>query len=667
MTLDWDRLLYLDFEARSEVSIFKVGTHAYAQHLSTQPLCCAWVLGTGPINLWKMGDPVPTEWFRPDYFFVAHNKDTERLILQHKFNIHHNSDRWLDTATIASQAGLPRALDEICQALGLPPTGDPGPMQQLARPRKPSLDNPDKFWEPHTRPDLFEKLYTYCQIDTERTRQILYALPPYQWLVSDKERKLELLTDKMNTRGVPVDLPGVAKARALVQEHSEKLKQEFMTIKPGVNPKSAVKRAQALGMTSTDKEAIRDELKAIRRLLEVATLTADGRDWLVKKRRAVEIIKTLNTAAVAKLDAFKDRVTSDGRLHGSMVYCGAGRTWRWSSMGVQLHNLIRGLGSGNVDWPAIDTDDRATETAFGALHSGLISDLYDNPTRVVASMMKGFLTGPFYIGDYSQIEPRVEAMLAGQKSLIESFKKKTDPYKALASRIYNIPIEKVNSDQRFMGKQGVLGCGYGLGWRGFVDMLKIIYDVNVTEQEAKRVVMAYREMNPDIKNYWYNLENLVKQGVLEQWQQFHTSPKCPGIGVRCYKKWLVIKLPSTRCLWYHEPELIPGEYGLELHYWGRNVKLGGRWDFVKTYGGKLTENITQATARDIMADGMLRLEEYGFPLLMTVHDEIVCAPPEYDCNGDQLALYERVMKVPPQWMPGIPLDVDVQFTGRYQK
>lgn len=661
MPLDLASLLYIDFEARSELDIRKVGAHVYATHPSTEPLCAAWCVGDGPMQLWKMGEPVPPQWQELAYTmtWVAHNKDTERLILYHKFGI--TVPDWIDTATLASQAGLPRASDEVCQALGLPPTGDTSAMLQLARPRKASQDNQDRFWTPETRPDLFTKLYAYCQDDTESARRILKALPPWHWLVSNKERILELLTDKMNSRGLVVDLDGVFAAKAEVRLHTERLKTEFQTVMPGVNPKSATKRAEALGMYSTDKEAVRDELRRLKR-------DPNHDNW--SRVKALEIIKTLNTAATGKLDAFQQRTSSDGKLHGAMVYCGAGRTWRWSSMGVQLHNLLRGLGSGSVDWPAIDTSENATDLAFGALHNDIFSELYDNPTRAVAAMMKGFLVGPFLMGDYSQIEPRVGAMLSRQTSLLEAFRNRKDPYISLASEIYSVPPDRVNTDQRFMGKQGVLGCGYGLGPDGFIGMLKTIYGIDVSEEEAKRIVFTYRRMNPDIVAFWYNLEYLVKQGVLEQWQSFHTSPNCPGIGVRMYKSWLVIRLPSGRCLWYFQPELVVGDRGLELHYWGRNPKYGGRWMRVKTYGGKLTENITQAVARDIMAEAMLRLEAHGYEVLMTVHDEIVCnACPGGDPAKDVLpiAKFEEVMLQPPAWMREIPLAVDVQLTERYQK
>lgn len=656
MRLDFSKLLYIDFEAQSELDIREVGAFTYAEHKSTVPLCAAWAIGDGDIQLWVEGEPVPPEWatwnIMEGHWYVAHNHDTEQQLLLHKFGI--KTEDWIDTASLASCAGLPRALWDVSRALHLDEEKhrqyvSDSVMLQLARPRKVSADNPDRFWRPETRADLFEQLYAYCKNDVSVMRTILGALPPYHWIVTDKERALETLTNSMNSVGVKVDLHAVGLAALEVERHTEEMTAEFMAITDGIKPRANIKAAQWFGLDSVDKESLRDALKT----------EPEG-----PRRRAMILKKTLNTAAVSKLRAFANRTSRDGRLHGAMVYCGAGRTWRWSSMGVQLHNLIRGLGSGSVDWEAVDTNDDATAIAFDALHGGVLSSLYPNPTRAVASMMKGFLTGPFYIGDFSQIEPRVLSKLAGQTSMLDAFRLKKDPYKALAAYMYQVAFEAVTKDQRFMGKQGVLGCGYGLGRHGFMNMLKTIYDIEVDEEEAQRVVSAYRDMNPNIVGFWYDLERLVKQAVLEQWQEFHTSPRCPGIAARMYKSWLCIRLPSGRVLWYFEPSLVPGDRGFELHYWGRNPKFGGQWMRVKTYGGKLAENVTQAIARDIMAEAMLRLQKAGFQVLLTVHDEIVC---QVGPNSIDLELFEHIMKQEPDWFKGIPLDVDTQRAERYQK
>jgi DNA polymerase len=154
-------------------------------------------------------------------------------------------------------------------------------------------------------------------------------------------------------------------------------------------------------------------------------------------------------------------------------------------------------------------------------------------------------------------------------------------------------------------------------------MLWTNYDVIIPEEEAERIVQAYRTSNQKVVNLWYAVDRLAKQTILEQPQKLICSADVPRIAMRMVKKWLVIRLPSGRCLWYFEPELIPGDRGMRIVYWGRDIKRGGRWGRVETYGGKLVENGTQAIARDVMADGMLNLDAAGFDVNMTVHDEIV--------------------------------------------
>lgn len=647
---DFNNLLWIDFEAQSEVSITDVGSYAYAAHPSTVPLCAAWAIGAGPVQLWKEGEMVPPEWAaHRDSTWVAHNHETEQELLRQKFGL--VIDKWIDTASLASAAGMPRNLEDVAESLHLPVgKGDRAAMMQVSRPRKPSKDNPAKFWRPETRPDLFERLYAYCMNDVEVMRNIFRALPPYHWVWPPREEKLHDVTRRMNQVGVQVDRAGIEAAISAVKEHEKKLRAEFDSIMPGVNPKSPVVVARTLGLPNVAKDTLRDELK--------------DKNHNPETLRAMEILRILNTAATSKLKAFKSR-SPNGTLNGSMVFHGAG-TGRWSSMGVQLHNLLRGLAHETPDWPAIDTSDNAMDLAFNALHAGALCELYPNPIRTIASMMKGFILGPLLTGDYSQIEARVLAKLAGQTDLLDAFAKKRDPYKAMASRIYAKAVDVITKSERFMGKQAVLGCGYGLGKNGFRYMLKTTYDVDIPVEESEKVVATYRQANQKIVSFWWALERLAKKTVLEQPQTFMTSPDTPGIGMRTYRRWLCIRIPSGRVLWYFEPELEPDEKGMTLFYSGRDTKRGGRWGRIKLYGGKLAGHVTQATARDIMADAKLRLVEAGFTLVLTVHDELVAKASDPE-NPDETRLFEKLLREPPAWWRDIPLDVEVQWARRYQK
>jgi DNA polymerase len=660
LTLDLDTCLYLDFEARSEVDITEVGAHAYAEHPSTELLCCGWVVGlTDPVKLWLPEDPEPAEWGMQALLggrWVAHNKDTERCLLWRKLSLVIPSERWIDCATVTSAAGMPRNLHDVGEALHLVEQKlAKTALLALAKPRKLTKKNAKKWWSREERPELYEQLYTYCLRDTDVMRKSLASLPPYHWVMPAKEERLAVLTDKMNDLGVEVDLPGVTKAAAVVAEHGARLRAEFATLVPGVNPRYAPGVAKAMGMANSRKETVRDELA-----VEGATSS---------RGRALTVLKTIKTASTAKLDAFLRHACADGRIHGAMVFHGAGRTGRWSSMGVQLHNLVRGLGVSTPDWPAVDTAPDAMDTYFEMLHAGILDMAYSDPTRATAAAMRGFLLDSkdgLLSGDFSQIEARTLVSWAGQEDMVMAFRQKKDPYKLMAARIYGKPIESINKDERFMGKQSVLGAGYGVGRFGFASMLKTQYDVVVDDSEggeADRIVQAYRTSNRKVVSLWYAVERLAKQTLLEQPQKLISATDVPRIGMRMVKNWLVVRLPSGRCLWYFEPELVnEGERFNRIYYWGRDIKKGGRWDRVETYGGKLVENITQAIARDVMAEAMLRLDEAGFNVNLTVHDEIV-APGQ----ASHLDEFKSIMLQPPKWWMDLPLDVEVQHKTRYQK
>jgi DNA polymerase len=657
--LDLARCLYLDFEAKSEVSIDDVGARAYAEHPTTELLCCGWAIGLdSPVELWLPGEPLPLEWMLHDYRWVAHNKDTERFLLEFKLATVILSELWVDSATVASAAGMPRNLHDVGLSLQLKvQKQERTALLALAKPRKLSKKNAEKWWTQEQKPDLYAQLYEYCRTDVDVMRKSMAALPKYQWVMPPKEERLAVLTDRMNDRGVEVDLIGVAKAHAVVEKHGAQLRARFAELYPGVNPRHAPSVSKALGLENSRKETVRDALKDV-----------SGDNWhfsLKDYHEALTLLKTIKTASTAKLAAFLERALR-GRIHGAMVFHGAGRTGRWSSMGVQLHNLVRGLGAGTPDWPAIDTSDDAMDTFFEMLHADLLDIAYKDVTRATAAAMRGFLLDSkdgLLMGDFSQIEARVLVAWAGQTDMVEAFRQKRDPYVLFASRIYGRTITKADTDERFMGKQGVLGCGYGVGKHGFRAMLKEIYDVDISEEESERIVYVYRTSNQRVVNLWYAVERLAKQTLLEQPQRMICSTDVPLIAMRMVDKWLVIRLPSGRCLWYFEPELqMDRGDRARIYYWGRNPKIGGRWDRVESYGGKLVENVTQAIARDVMADAMLRLEERNFPVQMTVHDEIIAPGPE-----ERLPEFKSTMLQPPAWWLDLPIDVEVQHKRRYQK
>jgi DNA polymerase len=250
------------------------------------------------------------------------------------------------------------------------------------------------------------------------------------------------------------------------------------------------------------------------------------------------------------------------------------------------------------------------------------------------------------------------AWFAGESGLLALFASKADPYKHMAARIYGKDPKVITKDERFMGKQAVLGCGYGMGWEKFQRMLDEVYDVSISTELAMRVVQTYRETNSRICALWRRLEQGFTYALAMKKERLQVLPGVSMgnlmVGATPYA-W--IELPSGRRLYYCEPELTDGG----IQYWGRNIYTGGKWERVGTWGGKITENIVQATSRDLMADAMLRLEAEGFSLVLTVHDEIVADAPMLPEK------FKAVMLTLPTWAAGLPVDAEVFQAARYRK
>lgn len=643
-------LLYLDLEWRSELDVTRYGTYAVAEHPSTEILCACWALDDGPIHTFQ-GSPTPGILERSNVFYVAHNIDAERNMLRAKLGLDIPLERWIDTAALAARQSLPRNLEELGEFF-FPDNPERWKdmegnriMKKLARPRRPSADNPDPWWTPETKPEDFQKLYAYCARDVELMRDAHKKLLP----LGEQEHRVWLATERANQRGVKIDLESIPLAQKLITATGVQLSQEFRRLMgcPARNPTAA---ATACGLPNMKKSTVR---KALREDLDP------------RVRQALLLHRQLALSSTSKLSAMVRRVSADGRLRGALNYSGAERTGRWSSMGVQLQNFKRGIGE-------------LTDLAFAALHADVLVESFhgherpapDKPLEtaldITAEILRGFLVGPFIAGDLAQIEARTLAWLAGQDDLVQVFRDKGDPYSMMASKIYGRPInKKKDPGERFMGKQVVLACGYGQGHRGFRRLLDETYDVHIDEPFAQKVIKVYRRSNPRIVKFWELLENAFRYVIANKSKRVKVA-RVDGAGVPLFMgtvevagvPYAFIELPSGRRLYYARPELKAGE----IRYFGRDIRQGGIWTRISTYGGKLAENVTQAVSRDVIAESLLKLEEKGYELLFTVHDEIVA-----EDLGEDLEEFKRLMEEVPSWATGLPVEAECFKAARYRK
>lgn len=616
-------ILFLDFETRSQADLKKVGAHRYAMHPSTEVISVSYCSLDGPVHHSFVHGDLD---FGRDDVLVAHNASFEREVLHRVLGRHH--ERWCDTMALAAQLSLPLSLERLSEFFGLKKDmAGHKAMKKLSRPRPKSRENPhrDKFWEYEEKPDDWDMMAEYNENDVYIMRECYKRMLP----LTRQEQRIWELTERMNARGVLIDMPGVLKAQALVERESKLLAAEFELL-AGCSPRASKAVADVLGLPDAKADTIK---KAV---------ATNGDPW---RARLLELRQLLAKSSVAKLAGFCDRVDDDSRLRGSLVYAGAQRTGRWAGRGVQLQNIPRGAG-------------KATEDLFELLHADAL-DVVESPLRIIPEMLRGFLLGPYLVGDYAQIEARVTAWLAGDVEMLEEFASGGDPYVLMAAQIYRARRENVTKDQRFVGKQAVLGCGYGMGAAKFHATCLKVGNVDIPLPECQRIVEMYRFNRPRVKQLWYDTEAHFRNALEGHPNSMYQGVRVGGV------PYIRGKLPSGRYLYYARPTMAwetdprSGRNHLVLRYWGQNTYTR-KWEAVKTYGGKLVENRVQAISRDIMAHSMLRLDSNDYTVLLTVHDEIVSA------DGD-LEKFGKLMQEPPPWASGLPVGVETFRCERYRK
>ncbi len=653
-------LLFLDFETRSRIDLRKVGAYRYAEDPSTEATLASWALDDGEIRVWRAENAgALADWSRaaadPGVLVVAHNAEFEKQILLRRFGLDVPARRMRCTAARAARCGLPRKLGQACQVLGLAEQKDARGerlVHKFAKPRSLSVKQlvgarpapAEEYWTAASAPEDWDDFEEYNGQDSRAMRELYRALPD----LSASEQRAWEMTVQMNERGLAVDLAAIPLAARAARAAGERLAARFEALTGAklLSPKARV----ALGMESLDKSHVRHALRRA--------------DLSPQVREALEIRKRAAKASVKKIAALERHVCLDGRLRGALTYAGAERTQRWSGGGVQLHNLPRGLGEG-------------TDLAFDALAAGALDALYDDPILTTSEMLKGFFTGPFLVGDFAQVECRALAWLAGQDDLVDDFARGADVYCAMATSIYGRPISKKDFDEslriakRQLGKVAILGCGYGLGAEKFRKQLDEVFDVVIGEDLAERVVETYRARYPRIPAFWRLLERGFAFAVRNGSRRVRVGPTFMGTTEHGGRPFAYIELPSGRPLWYAFPKLALSDPDLppcERRYLGEDsVSYLGRdlhthqWGRVATYGGKLTENVVQATSRDLLLDAMFRLEDAGFALSLTVHDEAVAEAP----SG--LEDFTRIMNAVPPWAAGLPHAAECFATRRYRK
>jgi DNA polymerase len=492
-------------------------------------------------------------------------------------------------------------------------------------------------------PEKFDAFIRYCRMDVEGEMELDFLLPPLR----RREAMFFRLDMLMNDRGLPIDMPLVEKTLEVLGELERRNLEEVQKLTGGVKASQVAKVLELLEQRGLVLENMRAE--TIRTALKDQSLDADT-------RRLLELRVEGSKASTKKLQAMKLCADPDDHVvQGGFLYHGA-HTARYSGRLVQPHNFIRG----NLkDWQR--------DQVFDLLRHGdadILSILYEKPIDMISQCMRGYIKAPegkeFYVVDYTAIEARLLAWLAGEDAILDAYRKGLDVYKVMAAKLWKIAYEDVSDEQRRIGKNLVLGCGYSLGGAKFVDYCANL-GLIIEPEFAMSAVRTYRKEHQNIVASWKTVEALVVDAI-----------KTPGKitrGLKCRffmrEHWLCVELPGGRELRYPYARAVPimryDKPAMEISF---ATEYKGQWLREKTYGGKLIENIVQAIARDVMMEGMYNAEKAEYPVIGTVHDEVITLRDEG--TGDIKALELLVCDVP-DWADGMPLAAKGFVCDRYKK
>lgn len=654
-------MIYIDFETRSKAVIQKTGAWRYAVDPSTDVLCMGYAIDDGPVEIWTPGEffPFSAEQLAA-HQFEAHFSFFERSIWKNVMVKKYGwppvpDEKWVCSASIACAHALPRSLSDLGIALKLEHQKDLGGkriMMKLSRPRTKYAEDPAEMWSNGN--EDFRVLYEYCRDDVQTEREVTRRLRP----LPPQEREIWLLDQKINERGIRVDMPAVRAALTLLDQYSVRLKAEFQALTGLDSPTQRDRFLEWLKRQNVkiDKLAKNDVLT----VLEKETLTP-------AVRRALEIRQSLSRTSTAKYAAIVDCVSEGDRLRGLLTYHGAS-TGRWVGQLVQPQNLPVNRFKGDL------------ETYFKILKQADLEAFelcYPDIMPTIASTIRGvFIPSEdhvFFGGDYSAIEARVLFWLAGESRGLNMFRTGEDIYRDLATKIYSVPLDKVTPPQRDLGKRGILGCGYGMGAEKFEKTCWDFARVKITKELAERVVSVYRTQYRTVPVLW-QLQELAAKEALET----KRTVRCGKVIWGVHDGFLFCRLPSGRCLAYYDPKIAPvktswGETKMALTYMALN-SMTKQWERDATYGGKIVENITQAVARDVMAEAMLRCEKAGFKVVLTVHDELLTEAnlgPAGNKDPDTIEHHRQKfqgnMATPPAWAVGLPIKAEAWTGKRYKK
>ncbi len=643
------RVLHLDIETYSSAPLPKCGVYRYCDAPDFEILLLSYAFDDAPVVTVDMacGETLPDAFLHAledaNVLKIAHNAAFERVCFSKHLGHWLDPAQWRCTMVMAWYQTLPGKLADVAVALNVTEKKmEEGKdlIRYFSMPCKATKTNGGRTRNlPRHAPEKWAtyKAYNAQDVETERAvyKALLHhALPEHEWA-------LYALDQRINDRGVRVDRLLVKNAMAVDLAFSQQAFQRARELTGLENPGSVSQLKAWLADMDMPMESLS------KRIVQEKAAGAEG---IVKE--LLELRLELSKTSVKKYESMARCICKDGRVHGLLQFGGASRTFRWAGRLVQAQNLPQNhLPDLNLARDIVRSgDEEQLELLFGSV-----------PNTLSELIRTAFIPRDgcrFIVADFSAIEARVLAWLAGEEWVLEEFRGKGKIYEATASRMFHIPQETIvkghpNYEYRQKGKQATLSCGYG----GGVGALKAM-GAKMPEEEMQPLVDAWRAANPHIVRFWNALGNAVSE-VIEE----HNSVRVGKVVVYRKEGHMLIRLPGGRDLCYLSPRFVTNRFGSRgIGYLAASA--GGKMELQETFGGKIAENCTQAIARDLLAHAMLNLEAAGYPIVFHVHDEAVMEVPIGQGSVEEAC---RVMAIPPDWARDLPLRADGDEMTYYKK
>lgn len=636
--------LAIDLETYSSVDIKKSGMYKYVESPDFEIILIGVSVNGGEVEVFDPLD-LPEDFIEylnsPQYLKTAHNAPFEIACLEKHFDTTLDPSQWECTMAKGAQVGLPLSLDEMSKALGLDAKKDAkgkALIKYFCCPCKPTKANGMRTRNlPHHDPERWEAFIEYCRQDVVVEQAIRERISFFEF--PEREKRIWLLDQKINRRGILLDPTLIGNAMAIDRTHADRLTAEAAALTGLDNPNSVAQLKEWLG---TDSPLNKETMPALLKNAPDETT-----------RRVLEIRQQLGKASIKKFAAMTNAACADNRVRGLHQYYGAWRTGRWAGRIVQPQNLAKNylpdldLARDLVRQGALDD----VELCFG--------DVGDTLSQLIRTAFIADEGKHLAVCDFSAIEARVIAWLAGERWRLDVFNGHGKIYEASAAQMFKVPLESIdkgreNHHLRAKGKIAELA----LGFQGSVGALEKMGAVKMglNKDELKPLVDMWRNANKKIVQLWYDADRAAIEAVdtLERVTLHH------GISFQVRSDVLFITLPSGRRLAYQQPRIGPGKFGDVVTYMGQD-QISKKWVRIESYGGKFVENLGQAIARDLLAESLLALDAAGFDIVMHVHDEVIA-------EGTQTAeAMGEIMGQPIPWAAGLPLRADGYETKYYCK